>query len=124
MQEKSRNWATKKQQGANVQKKVYLVYDYEEFCGAYSSLSIAKKAVKKHLGAVMDLASSQAAKLELGDLQLEVTEDSGKKRWTYLASFKTASDGQDLHCRRPTIFECPIDEYDSVTKRLLESRRK
>ncbi len=107
-----------------MQKKVYLVYDYEEFCGAYSSLSIAKKAVKEHLGAVMDLASSQAAKLELGDIALEISEDSGKKRWAFSALFKTKNNGADLHCRRPTIFECPIDEYDSVTKRLLESRRK
>lgn len=107
-----------------MQKKVYLVYDYEEFCGAFSTLSIAKKAVKRHLAVVRGYAQMQAEKMELGELQLDVTEDSGRKRWSYLATFKTKNDGQDLHCRRPTIFECPMDEYDSMTKRMVEGKSK
>lgn len=105
-------------------KKVYLVYDYEEFCGAYSSLLLAKKAVGEHLGLVKDYASEQAQKLNFGEVECELRRDEGERTWIYSFMVKTKGNGMDLHCRRPTIFECPLNEYDSVTRRLMEKRKK
>ncbi|MCX8195062.1 MAG: hypothetical protein N3G22_03080 [Candidatus Micrarchaeota archaeon] len=102
-------------------KKIYLVYDYEQFCGAYSSFALAKKAVEQHLDIVLKCAQEQAEKKKMGEIQLEVAEDRGKSHWAYLASFKAVATGREVHCSRPTIFECPLDRYDSVIKRLAEN---
>jgi hypothetical protein len=104
-------------------RKVYLVYDFEEFCGAYSSFALARKAVSEHLSHVKKYALQQAKKLEFGDLDFEVTESSGESHWSYSFLAKTKSNGLDLHCRRPTIYECPMDEYDSMTKRLMDRKK-
>ncbi len=104
-------------------KKVFLVYDYEEFCGVYSSLLLAKKAVGEHLGLVKKYALSQAEKLDFGDLECELRKEERERTWVYSFSVKAKSNGMDLHCRRPIIYECPVDEYDSVTRRLMEKRR-
>ena len=105
-------------------KKVYLVYDYEEFCGAFSSLQSAKKAVEEHLEIIRESASAQAKKLNMGDLEYELSEDKGENAWVYSFLVKSRLRGHDIHCRRPTIYKCPLDRYDSVTKRLAAIRKK
>jgi len=105
-------------------RKVYLVYDYEEFCGVYSSFSLAKKAVERHLGIVKDFAERQAKSRKLGELAYELRQAAGERTWVYSLLVKEKESGLDLHCRRPIIYECPLDQYDSMTKRMNELAKK
>ena len=121
----NRNSTTIRNQGEPfVERKVYLVYDYEEFCGAFSSLLLAKKAVDEHLGIVKKYASSQAEKLNIGEVEYELRKDEGERTWVYSFLVKSKGNGMDLHCRRPTIFECQLDEYNSMTSRMLKKRKE
>lgn len=104
---------------ANAAKKIYLVYDFEELCGVFSSLANARKAVGEHLSLIRRYTEEKSRKLGFGEVSFEVFEDSGERRWIYALLAKTARDGGDLHRRKVVIYEYNQDEYYSSMKRIV-----
>ena len=103
-------------------KKIYLVYDFEELCGVFSTLPLAKKAVAEHLSHIRKYTEEKSKRLGFGDVAFEVFEDSGERRWIYAMLAKTKRDGSDLHRRKVVIYEYKQDEYYSSMKRLVEQK--
>jgi len=102
--------------------RIYLVYDFEELCGVFSSLALAKKAVAEHLSLIRTYTEEKSRRLGFGDVDFEVFEDSGERRWIYALLAKTKSNGGDLHRRKVVIYEYKQDEYYSSMKRLVEQK--
>jgi len=100
-------------------KKIYLVYDFEELCGVFSSLAAAKSAVAEHLSFIRKYTEDKSRRLGFGDVDFEVFEDSGERRWIYAMLAKTKRDGGDLHRRKVVIYEYKQDVYYSSIKRLV-----
>ena len=98
--------------------KIYLVYDFEELCGVFSSLALARKAVAEHLSHIKKYTQDKSTRLGFGDVEFEVFEDQGERRWIFALLAKTASDKRDLHRRRVAIYQYNQDEYYSSMKRL------
>lgn len=107
----------------NGQKKIYLVYDFEELCGAFSTLALAKKAVGEHLAHIRSYTEEKARRLGFGEVAFEVFEDTGERRWIYAVLARTKRDGGDLHRRKVAIYEYNRDEYYSSMKRLAEQKQ-
>jgi hypothetical protein len=105
-------------------KKIYLVYDFEELCGAFSSLERAKKAVAQHLGLIKHYSKKKAEGMGFGDLDFEVYERSAHKSWIYALLVKTKKDNRDLHRRKIAIYELALDEYNSLIKKFLDKGKK
>ena len=61
--------------------KISLVYDFEELCGVFSSLALAKKAVAEHLSYIKKYTSEKSERLGFGDVEFEVFEDEGHVRF-------------------------------------------
>ena len=99
--------------GENSQKKIYLVYDFEELCGVFSSLANARRAVAEHLALVRKYPEEKSRRLGFGEVSFEVFEDAGERRWIYAMLAKTKKDGGDLHRRKVAIYEYNSDEYYS-----------
>ena len=106
----------------NNDKRIYLVYDFEELCGVFSSLALAKKAVAQHLSHIRKYTEDKSRRLGFGEVDFEVFEDSGERRWIYAMLAKTKRDGGDLHRRKVVIYEYMQDEYYSSMKRLVEQK--
>ena len=102
--------------------KIYLVYDFEELCGVFSSLPLAKKAVAEHLSHIKKYTSEKAQRLGFGEVEFEVFEDAGERRWIFALLAKTSRDKRDLHRRRVAIYQYNQDEYYSSMKRLAEQK--
>jgi hypothetical protein len=102
--------------------KIYLVYDFEELCGVFSSLPLAKKAVAEHLSHIKKYTSEKAQRLGFGEVEFEVFEDAGERRWIFALLAKTSRDKRDLHRRRVAIYQYNQDEYYSSMKRLSEQK--
>ena len=109
--------------GENGQKKIYLVYDFEELCGVFSTLANAKNAVAEHLALVRKYTEEKSRRLGFGEVSFEVFEDAGERRWIYAMLAKTKRDGGDLHRRKVAIYEYNRDEYYSSMKRLAEQKQ-
>ncbi len=103
-------------------RKIYLVYDFEELCGVFSSLSSAKKAVAEHLSLIRKYTEEKAKKLNFGHVEFEVFEEKGEGRWIFALLAKTKNNGHDLHRRRVVIYEYNLDEYYSSMKRLASQK--
>ena len=101
------------------QKKIYLVYDFEELCGVFSSLENARVAVGEHLAHIKNYTEDKAKKLGFGEVAFEVFQDDGERRWIYALLAKTKDNGADLHRRKVVIYEYNMDEYYSSMKRLV-----
>ncbi|MCX8197953.1 MAG: hypothetical protein N3F07_02035 [Candidatus Micrarchaeota archaeon] len=104
------------------QEKIYLVYDFEELCGAFSSLKKAKEAVAEHISYIKKYTSEKAKRLGLGEAVFEVFEDCGQRRWVYALLAKSKNNGGDLHRRKIVICEYKKDTYCSSIKRLVEQQ--
>ena len=102
--------------------KIYLVYDFEELCGVFTSLPLARKAVAEHLAHIKKYTQEKSARLGFGDVEFEVFEDEGERRWIFALLAKTKSDKRDLHRRRVAIYQYNQDEYYSSIKRLAEQK--
>lgn len=100
------------------QKKIYLVYDFEELCGVFSSLENAREAVAEHLAHIRNYTEQKAKRLGFGEVSFEVFRDDGERRWIYALLAKTKDNGGDLHRRKVVIYEYNMDEYYSSMKRL------
>ena len=105
----------------NNEKKIYLVYDFEELCGVFSSLAGAKAAVAEHLALVKGYTEKKARQMKFGELDFEVWQDEGERRWIYGMVAKTRHDGQDLHRRKVVIYQYNMDQYYSMMKRFVDS---
>lgn len=108
--------------GATMNKKIFLVYDFEELCGAFSTLPLAKKAVAQHLGLIKHYSKTKAEKMGFGELDFEVYERAAKKSWVYALLVKTKRDNVDLHRRKIAIYELALDEYSSLLKKFMEKK--
>lgn len=102
--------------------KIYLVYDFEELCGVFSSLENARKAVAEHLSFIRRYTEQQSRRLGFGEVTFEVFQDEGERRWIYGMLARTKKDGGDLHRRKVVIYEYNKDEYYSSMKRLVEQK--
>jgi len=102
--------------------KIYLVYDFEELCGVFSSLPLAKKAVAEHLAHIKKYTSEKSQRLGFGEVEFEVFEEAGDRRWIFALLAKTSHDKRDLHRRRVAIYQYNQDEYYSSMKRLAEQK--
>jgi len=102
--------------------KIYLVYDFEELCGVFSTLPNAKKAVAEHLALIRKYTEEKARKLSFGHVEFEVFEEKGERRWIFALLAKTKNNGHDLHRRRVVIYEYSMDKYYSSMKRLVEQK--
>ncbi len=107
----------------NSQKKIYLVYDFEELCGVFSTLPLAKKAVAEHLSHIRKYTEDKSRRLGFGEVAFEIFEDEGERRWIYAMLAKTRDNGGDLHRRKVVIYEYRQDQYYSSMKRLSEQRQ-
>jgi hypothetical protein len=105
------------------QKKIYLVYDFEELCGVFSSLANAKKAVAEHLSHIRRYTEEKSRRLGFGEVSFEVFEDAGERRWIYAMLARTRDNGGDLHRRKVVIYEYAQDEYYSSMKRLAQQKQ-
>ena len=105
-----------------MQKRIYLVYDFEELCGVFSSLALAKNAVAEHLAMIRKYTEEKSRRLGFGEVAFEIYEDAGERRWIYGMLARTKKDGGDLHRRRVVIYEYNQDEYYSSVKRLVEQK--
>ena len=103
--------------------KIYLVYDFEELCGVFSTLALAKKAVAEHLSHIKRYTAEKSERLGFGDVEFEVFEDEGERRWIFALLAKTKRDKRDLHRRRVAIYQYNQDEYYSSMKRLAEQKK-
>ena len=108
--------------GIHMATKIYLVYDFEELCGVFSTLSLARKAVAEHLSHIKKYTREKSERLGFGDVEFEVFEDEGERRWIFALLAKTAHDKRDLHRRRVAIYQYNQDEYYSSMKRLAEQK--
>ncbi len=106
----------------NEKGKIYLVYDFEELCGVFSTLENAKKAVAEHLAVIRKYTEQQSRRLGFGEVSFEVFQDQGERRWIYAMLARTKKDGGDLHRRKVAIYEYKQDEYYSSMKRLAEQK--
>ena len=106
----------------NGKKKIYLVYDFEELCGIFSTLENAKKAVGEHLSLVRDYTRQKSRRLGFGEVSFELYQDEGERRWIYALLAKTKDNGGDLHRRKVVIYEYNQDQYYSSMKRLSEQK--
>jgi hypothetical protein len=104
--------------------KIYLVYDFEELCGVFSSLALAKKAVAEHLSHIKRYTREKSDRLGFGEVEFEVYEEQGERRWIFALLAKTARDKRDLHRRRVAIYQYNQDEYYSSMKRLAEQKSR
>ena len=102
--------------------KIYLVYDFEELCGVFSTLPLAKKAVAEHLAHIKKYTEEKSQRLGFGEVEFEVFEDAGERRWVYALLAKTAHDKRDLHRRRVAIYQYNQDECYSSMKRLAQQK--
>lgn len=103
-------------------KKIYLVYDFEELCGVFSSLALAREAVAEHLMHIRNYTEDRAKRLGFGKVHFEVFQDDGERRWIYALLARTSDNGSDLHRRRVVIYEYNQDEYYSSMKRLASQK--
>ena len=103
-------------------RKIYLVYDFEELCGVFSSLALAREAVAEHLMHIRNYTEDRALKLGFCKVHFEVFQDEGERRWIYALLAKTTDNGSDLHRRRVAIYEYNQDEYYSSMKRLASQK--
>ena len=103
-------------------KKIYLVYDFEELCGVFSTLPLARKAVAEHLAHIKKYTKEKADRLGFGEVEFEVFEDGGERRWIFALLAKTKRDKRDLHRRRVAIYQYNQDEYYSSMKRLAQQK--
>ncbi|MCX8175150.1 MAG: hypothetical protein N3E51_03010 [Candidatus Micrarchaeota archaeon] len=105
------------------QKRIYLVYDFEELCGVFSSLPLARKAAQEHLALIRKYTEDKAKQMNFGEVEFEVYEDEGERRWLYGLVAKTKKDGADLHRRKVVIYQYEMDKYYSIMKRLVSHYR-
>lgn len=105
----------------NSQTPIYLVYDFEELCGVFSSLPRAREAAEEHLALVRNYTVRKAKQMKFGDVQFEIYRDEGERRWLYAMVAKTKKDGADLHRRKVVIYQYNMDEYYSMMKRFVDS---
>ncbi|MCX8197527.1 MAG: hypothetical protein N3G80_04425 [Candidatus Micrarchaeota archaeon] len=98
---------------------VYLVYDFEELCGVFSSFSCAKNAVARHLEYLKKYVEKKARQLGFGEIEFEIFEEGQKNRWIYAVLAKSKS-GKDIHRRKIVIIRKVQNSYDSTIKRLAE----
>jgi hypothetical protein len=103
-------------------RKIYLVYDFEELCGVFSTLALARDAVEEHLMHIRKYTEDRAHKLGFGKVEFEVYRDDGERRWIYALLAKTAHNDADLHRRKVAIYEYNFDEYYSSMKRLVAQK--
>lgn len=104
--------------------KIYLVYDFEELCGVFTDLELAKKAVAEHLGLIKHYSKSKAKKMGFGEIDFEVYERAANKSWVYALLVKTKKDNRDLHRRKIAIYELNLNEYNSLLKKFVENSEK
>jgi hypothetical protein len=104
--------------------KIYLVYDFEELCGVFSSLALARRAVAEHLAHIKRYTQEKSGRLGFGEVEFEVYEEHGERRWIFALLAKTARDKRDLHRRRVAIYQYNQDEYYSSMKRLAEQKSR
>ncbi|MFA6214145.1 MAG: hypothetical protein WC717_02600 [Candidatus Micrarchaeia archaeon] len=103
-------------------KKIYLVYDFEELCGVFTTLPLARRAVAEHLAHIKKYTKEKAGRLGFGDVEFEVFEDCGERRWIFALLARTRRDRRDLHRRRVAIYQYNQDEYYSSMKRLAQQK--
>ncbi|MEM4554874.1 MAG: hypothetical protein QXT25_03435 [Candidatus Anstonellaceae archaeon] len=101
-------------------KRVYLMYDFDELCGVFSSLALAKKAASQHLLHIKNYVQKKASQLGFGEVDFEVFEAKSGEKHIYAVLAK-AKNGKDLHRRKIVICGRQQDSYDSTIKRLAES---
>lgn len=104
-----------------IQTPIYLVYDFEELCGVFSSLPRAREAAEEHLALVRSYTEKKAKQMKFGEVQFEVYRDDGERRWIYALLAKTKHNGADLHRRKVVIYEYNLDQYYSMMKRFTDS---
>ncbi|MEM4634176.1 MAG: hypothetical protein QW275_03415 [Candidatus Anstonellaceae archaeon] len=104
-------------------KKIYLVYDFEELCGVFSTFSKAKQAVHEHIFYIKKYTQDKAKKLNLGEADFEIYEDNGERRWIYALVAKSKNNGHDLHMRKIAIYEYEQDKYYSSIKHLVDQKK-
>ncbi|VVC00020.1 Uncharacterised protein [uncultured archaeon] len=103
------------------QKRIYLVYDFEELCGIFSSLANARRAVDEHLSLVKSYTEKKAKQMKFGEVAFEIFRDDGERRWLYALVAKTKHNGADLHRRKVVIYQYNMDEYYSMMKRFTDN---
>jgi len=105
----------------NGEKKIYLVYDFEELCGVFSSLERARDAVTQHLALVKRYTEKKAKQMNFGEVAFEIFRDDGERRWLYALVAKTRHNNADLHRRKVVIYQYNMDEYYSMMKRFVDN---
>lgn len=105
----------------NSQAKIYLVYDFEELCGVFSSLERAREAVGEHLALVKKYTEKKAKQMNFGEVAFEIFRDEGERRWLYALVAKTKHNNADLHRRKVVIYQYNMDEYYSMMKRFVDN---
>lgn len=105
----------------NGQTPIYLVYDFEELCGVFSSLPRAREAAEEHLSLVRSYTVKKARQMKFGEVNFEVYRDDGERRWLYALVAKTRKDGRDLHRRKVVIYKYNMDQYYSMMKRFSDN---
>ena len=88
----------------------------------FSSLALARKAVAEHLAHIKKYTQEKSGRLGFGEVEFEVFEDEGERRWIFALLAKTKHDKRDLHRRRVAIYQYNQDEYYSSMKRLAEQK--
>ena len=106
---------------SNSQTPIYLVYDFEELCGIFSSLPRASEAAEEHLALVRSYTEKKARQMKFGEVDFEVYRDDGERRWLYAMVARTKKDGADLHRRKIVIYQYNMDQYYSMMKRFADN---
>ncbi|MEM4348357.1 MAG: hypothetical protein QXN37_02195 [Candidatus Anstonellaceae archaeon] len=101
-------------------KMIYLMYDFDELCGVFSSLDLAKKAVDQHLLHIKNYVQRKSLQLGFGEVDFEIFEEKSENKHIYAVLAK-AKNGKDVHRRKIVVFGRQQDTYDSTIKRLSES---
>ena len=105
----------------SAQTPIYLVYDFEELCGVFSSLPRAREAAEEHLALVRSYTEKKARQMKFGDVEFEVYMDEGERRWLYAMVARTKHNNADLHRRKVVIYQYNLDEYYSLMKRFTDN---
>ncbi|MCX6773166.1 MAG: hypothetical protein NTV88_05370 [Candidatus Micrarchaeota archaeon] len=105
----------------NPQTPIYLVYDFEELCGVFSTLPLAREAAEEHLALVKNYTVKKAKQMKFGDVTFEVYRDDGERRWLYAMVAKTKHNNADLHRRKVVIYQYNMDQYYSMMKRFIDN---
>jgi hypothetical protein len=101
-------------------KKIYLLYDFEELCGCFTTLEGAKKAAFEHISYLKQYILETSKRLGFENIEFEIYQDQGERRWLF--GLLAKANGSDLHRRKIVIFEYLQNQYYSSIKRLIDQK--